>query len=188
MISFFSTWAQGIIVALIITVLIEMILPEGNNKKYLKIILGLYVLYTVLNPILSKFSEGININDQINNDYYAIENTISVVAMNTNSSIETIYIDNIKREIKNYISTKGFDTTKIDITIETENEELYGIVKTVELSIAPKDEKNISEIEPVNIKSEEGERKEKYISIEDNIKEYLKNNYGADIENIIINS
>ena len=98
MISFFSTWAQGIIVALIITVLIEMILPEGNNKKYLKIILGLYVLYTVLNPILSKFSEGININDQINNDYYAIENTISVVAMNTNSSIETIYIDNIKRD------------------------------------------------------------------------------------------
>ena len=40
----------------------------------------------------------------------------------------------------------------------------------------------------MNIKSEEGERKEKYISIEDNIKEYLKNNYGADIENIIINS
>ena len=31
-----TTWAQGIIVAVIITTIIELILPEGNHKKYIK--------------------------------------------------------------------------------------------------------------------------------------------------------
>ena len=36
MISWMSNWAQGIIVALIVGTIIEMILPNGNNKKYVK--------------------------------------------------------------------------------------------------------------------------------------------------------
>ena len=31
---FISSWVQGIIVAVVIGSIIEMILPEGNSKKY----------------------------------------------------------------------------------------------------------------------------------------------------------
>ena len=34
----FSSWAQGIVVAVIIGTIIEMILPEGNCKKYIKVV------------------------------------------------------------------------------------------------------------------------------------------------------
>ena len=37
MIEFLSSWAQGIIVAVIIATLIEMILPNSSSKKYVKI-------------------------------------------------------------------------------------------------------------------------------------------------------
>ena len=34
MIKFINSWAQGIILAVIIATIIEIILPEGKNKKY----------------------------------------------------------------------------------------------------------------------------------------------------------
>ena len=37
---FISSWVQGIIVAVVIATIIEMILPEGNSKKYIKIVIG----------------------------------------------------------------------------------------------------------------------------------------------------
>lgn len=188
MISFFSVWAQGIIVAIIITVIIEMLLPEGGSKKYLKIILGLYVLYTILNPILSKFSSGISLNDTIDSEQYILGDTISVAKMDTQNSIETVYIENIKKEIKTYIETKGFEVINIELTIEKQDEKTYGIIKTIELSISPKDKNAINNIEPVSINFKEGEEKEIYLSVEEDIKYYLKNNYGVNMENIIINS
>ena len=43
MIEFFRSWCEGIIVAVIIAMLIEAILPEGNNKKYVKVVIGIYI-------------------------------------------------------------------------------------------------------------------------------------------------
>ena len=41
MVSWFSKWAQGIIVAVVISTLIELILPNGSSKKYVKVIIGI---------------------------------------------------------------------------------------------------------------------------------------------------
>ena len=43
----FSKWAEGIIIAVIVSTIIEMILPEGNSKKYIKVIIR--SIYFVLN-------------------------------------------------------------------------------------------------------------------------------------------
>ena len=36
MINFMKTWCEGIIVAVMISIIIELLIPEGNNKKYVK--------------------------------------------------------------------------------------------------------------------------------------------------------
>lgn len=188
MISFFSKWAQGIIVAIIITVIIEMILPEGNNKKYIKMVLGIYVLYTILNPILLKFSDGISINNILVDEYIVEQNTIEAVAINTNATIEAVYTKNITNEIKTYLSTQGFNVSNINATIETEDEITYGMIKELELTISKKDEADISIVEPISINVGEGEEKIKYTSVIESIKVYLNNNYGIDKDKIIIKS
>ena len=38
MIANVKTWVENIIIVVIISIIIEMILPEGNNKKYVKVI------------------------------------------------------------------------------------------------------------------------------------------------------
>ena len=39
-----------------IATILEMILPEGKNKKYIKKIIGIYILFAVLSPIISKIT------------------------------------------------------------------------------------------------------------------------------------
>ena len=56
MIKFLSNWAQNIIVAVIIGSIIEMILPSGSLKKYVKVVIGIYILFSIVSPIINKFS------------------------------------------------------------------------------------------------------------------------------------
>ncbi len=63
MIEFLSSWAQGIIVAVIIATLIEMILPNSSSKKYVKVVIGMYILFTIVSPIIKKLGgKDINLN------------------------------------------------------------------------------------------------------------------------------
>ena len=45
---FLNSWLQGIIVSVVISTIIEMILPNGNTKKYVKVVLGIYVMFNII--------------------------------------------------------------------------------------------------------------------------------------------
>ena len=49
-----SNWIQGIIIAVIIGTIIEMLLPEGNCKKYVKVVIGVYILFSIVSPVITK--------------------------------------------------------------------------------------------------------------------------------------
>lgn len=68
MIEFFKVWCEGIIVAVVISIIIESILPEGNNKKYVKVIISIYIVFTILNPILGKLDNNMSFENIINLD------------------------------------------------------------------------------------------------------------------------
>ena len=53
MINKISLWAEHVIIAVIIGTIIEMILPNGNSKKYIKTIICIYILYVIISPIIS---------------------------------------------------------------------------------------------------------------------------------------
>ena len=45
MIDFLVSWAEQLILALIVIIIIEIVLPSGNNyKKYIKVVLGIFLL------------------------------------------------------------------------------------------------------------------------------------------------
>ena len=54
MIEFLSKWIEGIAIAVIIASIFEMILPNGNIKKNVKVILGIYIVFSIISP----FSES----------------------------------------------------------------------------------------------------------------------------------
>ena len=56
MISFINSYVKGIVVAVIISTIIEMILPEGKIKKYVKTVIGAYIVFIIISPIITKIT------------------------------------------------------------------------------------------------------------------------------------
>lgn len=187
MISFFSAWSQNIIVGVIITVIIELVLPEGTSKKYLKIVLGLYVLSIVIAPIID--TNSINTNFLENMENSINNNSAQTMSIDIDKSVEKVYKDSITREIKKYLDNCGFDVKKIELNIETENEDKYGLVKEIEMTLSLKDDESIEIVREVEIKNTDGVKIEesKKTTIFESIEEYLNINYGVNKRSIIIN-
>lgn len=155
---FITSWVQGIIIAVIIGTILEMLLPNGNSKKYIKVVIGVYIVFNIVSPIISKFTGSefkldsvIDINkyeDKISSyeiDAKNLENT-------NNSNIKEVYILNLKKDIKAKIEEKGYIVNTIQIEIENTDEyKVKNINMTISKKENDKEEKKVNEIEKVDI-------------------------------------
>lgn len=196
MIAFIKEWVNQIIVAVIIATIFEMILPDGKNKKYIKMIIGIYVLFTMIQPIATKitgkeFKIDTNYEKYFNDD---ILKTSSDTFENNNSKlIEHTYIDNIKSDIKAKIEQKGYSVVSCNVNIVT-NSENYGAIKNIVLKLkeAEREENTNSFVEiervEVNLNNKEVDTKNNITTKEkQSIIEYLAEEYSIDKTQIVVN-
>ena len=195
MIEFLSSWAQGIIVAVIIATLIEMILPNSSSKKYVKVVIGMYILFTIVSPIIKKVGgKDINLNT-INIEKYEqqiakSDNTISRKFEDNNTrSIKDIYVSNLKADIYAKLKEKGYEIDISDIQIK--DDENYTIEKiTLKLiKTEQKQEKNNEiVINTVEIGNTISQKDSKTLSDDDKqeVKDYISETYDIDKKNINI--
>lgn len=195
MIEFLSSWAQGIIVAVIIATLIEMILPNSSSKKYVKVVIGMYILFTIVSPIIKKLG-GKDINlDTINIEKYEqqiskSDNTISRKFEDNNTrSIKDIYVSNLKADISAKLKEKGYEIDTSDIQIK--DDENYTIEKiTLKLiKMEQKQEKNNEiVINTVEIGNTISQKDSKTLSDDEKqeVKDYISETYDIDKKNINI--
>lgn len=139
MVEWISNWAESIIVAVIIATIIEMILPEGNSKKYIKVVIGVYVLFTIITPVINKFTgEDVQVSDILDLDTYIEETEASVKMQNTiqdnnQSSIMGMYSSGLKDDMKAKIEAKGYIVNSVDINIaDDESYTIEGITLDLE--------------------------------------------------------
>lgn len=183
MIDWINSWAQGIIIAVIISTIIEMILPEGKIKKYVQTIIGVYIVFIIVSPIITKIT-----GKEISLKNYVIpENNINYETIDTNAYIENTYIESIKKEIMKTIEEAGYTAKDIEIQIES-SEENYGNINLIKIQLQ-KEEKISNQIEPIKIDIEENIEEKETISEEERVKlkEIINQNYGTKIEKIYIN-
>lgn len=156
MIEWISNWAGGIIVAVVIGTIIEMILPEGNSKKYIKMVIGVYILFTIVSPVITKFTgNSMHVSDVLDIDQYIEEAKNSVEVHNTlvennEQNIREMYISGIEDDMKAKLKAKGYLVKNIELGIS--NDDTYTI-NTIRLEIEKvKDEEVNNEIDDDNSK------------------------------------
>ena len=145
MIDFISSWAQGLIVAVIIATIIEILLPEGNSKKFIKIVIGVFVLFQIISPVvqaLGNNSSG-NLSDILQIEKYQnqlakYENQSTNLASTNEKTTREIYLNNVKTDMTSKLEEKGY--TVYSIEIETKTEESYTIEK-ISLNLEKANEK-----------------------------------------------
>lgn len=195
MISWFNSWAQGIILAVIIVTILEMIVPEGRNKKYIKIVMGVYITFTIISPIITKVT-GNNFELDVSK-YEDLFNSNSVQGVNeitslNNQSIENLYLNTIKTDIETELDKEGYESKKINITadINVENEEAK--IYKIDIEVAKKpNEEEIKKVNKVEIgkSTEESNVEEVTLSAGEvnKLKEVLAEKYEIEKEKIHIN-
>lgn len=199
MISWLNGWVQGIIVAVIIATIIEMLLPQGAIKKYIKVVIGVYILFTIISPIINKF-KGENYYENVISETskYAleIENSNNKVAKemedSSSKTIKDIFTQNLEEDIKNKLKAKEYRVTKLSIKVK--GDEQYDIEK-INLSVSKLKKENTEKtntieitINEVNIGNSITEVTSGEVSEKDKteLKKFLQETYGIKSESIII--
>ena len=201
MINWISNWAQGIIVAVIIGTIIEMVLPEGNCKKYVKVVIGIYILFSIISPVISKMTgKTLQVSDILELDKYIenVENNnlYGTLDKDNTNNIKEIYINSLKNAIKYKIEDKGYNMGNVELEVQ-KNEEYT--LKNISIEIYKKEEKEenvqneTSKIETINIDisqntTRDNSEKEKISESEKKkLREYISMVYEISEKNININ-
>ena len=190
-----SGWIQGIIIAVIIGTIIEMLLPDGNCKKYVKVVIGVYILFSIVSPVITKVTG----NEFRVSDIYDINTYIEVSTKSSQENIENsqqnqikqVYITNLKNDMKQKIQEKGYSVKSL--TLEISNDEQYTLKKIFAQVSKRKNEEN-NEVKGVNeintTISNTTENIEEDISIstkeQNDLKAYLSGIYNLEEKNINI--
>lgn len=157
-----KNWCEGLIVAIIISIIIEMLIPENRNKKYIKVIIGIYIVFVFVNPILEIFNYRFD-------EMFAFE--FEATSSDVDNGIRDVYIIGIEQTIKKEIEELGFYVAEINLFTDAE----YENIEKIELKVR----ENTSIVEPVIINNLEN--KTDYSKI---IK-HLEENYFIKSEKIV---
>ena len=196
MLEWFRSWATGIVIAVIIATIIEMILPNSTSKKYIKII-GIFIVYTVISPVIGSFKgEDLNNYIKVENYIQSSSNALQTneVSDNAQSSIKKIYAQNLQNDLKIKLKEKGYISNNINISIS--NDDKYNIER-IDIKVDEKvtnsnqDEKQVKtivdNIKAIKIKVKKDDSQNNAIITENDkneIKEYIKQIYQIDLNNI----
>lgn len=58
MIAALTGWLKGIIYIVLFAAFLEFLLPSGQMRKFIRVIIGLFIMLAVLNPIITVLSRG----------------------------------------------------------------------------------------------------------------------------------
>lgn len=204
MINFLSAWVKNLALALIIVSILEMILPNNKTKKYVKMIMGLYILFSIISPFIEN-SNKLNINNIDFNSYIEKVQTTSSTSeeldqTSMDNRLNQIYKEELQKDITQKVEEKGYKVENCKVVAHISDED-SGIEK-ITLKINGKTEENekkkekTSEIEnkivteiqkiqkvDINISKKEDEETEESTNINKTdikiIKDFLINEYGV---------
>lgn len=52
MIKFLSSWAKSLGVAIVVVSILEMLLPNNKTKKYIRMVMGIYIIFNIISPLV----------------------------------------------------------------------------------------------------------------------------------------
>ncbi len=146
MINALTSWAKAIVMAIIIVSILEMLLPNNKTKKYIKMVMGLFILYNIISPFIKdknalKFEE-----DDLQAFTSSEMKTIEVNQESMDRRLEELYIQQIEKDITKKLEKKGYKVKSCKVQAKISNDEDTTGITKIKLKIE-KGEKKESENE-----------------------------------------
>ena len=108
MIYFFSSLVKNLSLSIVIVSILEMIIPNNKTKKYIKVVMGLYILFTIISPFVKdKISfENISVNSYLEDKNVDL---ISIDQTSMDTRLDEIYTKRLEEDIKSKLLEKGYE-------------------------------------------------------------------------------
>mgnify|MGYP003302800527 CR=1 FL=1 len=113
MINFMSSWAEQIVLAVVIATIIEMILPKNKNKKYIQMVIGVYVLFNIISPII-KNKDDFSI-EKYNVENYQTKSQYEVDQSSMDERLEKIYLEELENTVISKFGENEIQVTKCEV-------------------------------------------------------------------------
>ena len=173
-----NLWAQGIVIAVIIGTVLQMIIPENKNKKYIKIVIGIYILFCIINPVVGN---SLNLNEYSLEQYMTINQTNRDATVAYDSNVRNAFIQKVRETIKKQLNLKGYDSN--NITIETDDN--YN-VKSIHILNIEEYNNNSQIVNKIEVTIKDKPAKGMPMSEKQEMKQFIKGLFDIEENNIII--
>ena len=144
MMNFLSSWVKNLAVALMIVSILEMILPNNKTKKYVKMVMGLYILFSIIAPFIENSSK-FNLNNIDFNSYIEETQSTSSISEDVDQTsmdnrLNQIYKEQLEEDIIKKVKEKGYEVESCKVVAHISQND-NGIEK-VTLKISGKTSQN----------------------------------------------
>lgn len=125
MINFLSSWVKNLCLALIVVSILEMLLPNNKTKKYVKMVMGLYILFSIIAPFVENSSElKFNIED-LYEKYSTETSTISESTDQTSmdNRLNELYKEKLEKDIVQKLDEEGYIVEECNVKAHIYNDD-----------------------------------------------------------------
>lgn len=197
MIKLMSSWVKGLGLAIVIVSILEMLLPNNKTKKYIRMVMGIYILFTIISPFVSN-QEVFNIKDINLEEYVTLQTSTNLDQTSMDARIKELYIQELEKDIIKKLKEKGYEATSCKVKTEISDKEETQITKIkINVNKLPEDEKStnntkeqdlenkivtqIQKIKPIDVSVKENNLEQEEELVENKNTKVSK----SDIQNII---
>ena len=179
-IEFLKNWIEQIAVAVVIVSIFELILPKGNLKKYIKVVLGTYIIFCMISPFVNSANlfdiNQLDFNEIVDNSSKTITNSSQTI----DARLQELYIEEIKKSIEEKVKEYGFEIYKSKIDADLSKESKNPGIHKINLILK---RKNIG-VDKIDIRNDNDKKENE--AIIDNIKNEIANMYNIQSDIISI--
>jgi stage III sporulation protein AF len=184
-------WIVNLVIIAILAVLMDMILPNGNMKKFTGLLFGLIILIMFLQPLLQLIGQASDLEVGIFQNYLTQSSEAAAFYSNQTEksqreNLEQIVKENLEKDLEMELQYRGnLDNVKVNIVFDQVNGAYnFSEIRYIEVTASLKSQQIW--IDPVIIGRD---KKTSDIMVDDivmGLKEYISQLYDIDSDSIYI--
>lgn len=122
MIEIFKNWIISMLCLGIFTVIIQLIIPKTNLRKYIYTLIGVITVLTIISPVVNMLKKD-SIESSVSQVLASLSSTedkelkLDDVKNNSDKVVKEQFIKKIKEDIKSKLELKGIIVNSVDIKV-----------------------------------------------------------------------
>ena len=189
----FTGWVKYIIFVVLFASFLELLLPSSSMQRFVRVIMGLFIMLAIMNPIISIVQNHLIPTNQVPALSTNFGNSIINDSMNMSNDRESLSLELYKKELAQQMkilvmAIDGVADVHVNIEINTvKNSNIAGGIESVILYIKPglsaKDRK-VAAVSKITIGEQKDKPEDPHIDLKKRISEIVTELYQIPKEKI----